>query len=115
MFTYKRFLGSLVFIVSILTVNLLSTYFFDYLLTFKHLENPWKVTMIGMFALVLVLYPAFMWIDDLSEKVTMKYFKAGKSAAGKFFGVLLAFSVAFFVLFVFYFQLWFGFWVWQLI
>lgn len=76
--------------------------------------HPAKTTLIGMLLTAFVLYPAFMWIDDLSEKLTKSYFKAGKNAAGKTIGVLVTFCVAMSVLFLFYLNMWFGMYLWDL-
>lgn len=116
MFSYKKFVGFLVFIISILAVNLINIALTEYLLTFKHYSHPGKITLIGMLILALVLYPAFMWIDDWSERVTLKYFSLGsKSAAGKTVGVIIAFSVVFGILFVCYLHTWFGLFPWDLL
>jgi hypothetical protein len=114
MFTYKKFVNLLVFIVSILTVNLVTDRITNYLLEHKHVTHPAKATAIGMFLTVAVLYPAFMWIGDFGEKVTKNFFKAGKNAAGKTIGVLVTFSVAVGILFLFYLHLWFGLYLWDL-
>jgi hypothetical protein len=115
MFTYKKFVNLLVFIVSILSVNLITDRITNYLLEHKHLTSPAKATLLGMFLTVAVLYPAFMWIDDLAEKIAKNFFKAGKNAAGKTIGVLIAFAVAIGILFLIYLHLWFGLYPWNLI
>jgi hypothetical protein len=114
MFTYRKFVNALVFVVSILTVNLITDRITHYLLKHKHITHPAKATLIGMLLTAIVLYPAFMWIDDLSEKLTKNYFKAGKNAAGKTIGVLITFCIAMSILFLFYLHLWFGLYVWDL-
>lgn len=115
MFTYKKFVNLLVFIISILTVNLITDRITNYLLEHKHITHPAKATMIGMFLTVAVLYPAFMWIDDWGEKITKNFFKAGKNAAGKTIGVLITFSITLGILFLFYLHLWFGLYLWDLL
>lgn len=115
MFTYKKFVNLLVFIVSILTVNLITDRITNYLLEHKNLTHPAKATLIGMFLTVAVLYPAFVWIDDLGEKITKNFFKAGKNAAGKIIGVLITFCIAIGILFLFYLHLWFGLYPWSLL
>ncbi len=112
--TYRKFVNFLIFIISILTVNLVTTVISDYLMRYMHQTHPLKATLIGMVLMVFVLYPAYNWIDDLSEKTTKKIFTAGKNAAGKFFGLLWAFSVAFAILFVCYLNLWFNIKIWKL-
>jgi hypothetical protein len=115
MFTYKKFVNVLVFIVSILSVNLITDRITNYLLLHKHLTNPVKATMIGMFLTVAVLYPAFLWIDDIAEKIAKNFFKAGKNAAGKIIGALITFSITIGILFLFYLHLWFGLYPWSLL
>jgi hypothetical protein len=114
MFSYKKFVNLLAFIVSILTVNLLTDRITGYLLTYRHIVHPAKATAIGMLLTVVVLYPAFTWIEDLSDRFTKKYFKAGKNMAGRTIGISVAFSIAFGILFLCYLNLWFGLMVWEL-
>lgn len=108
MFSYRKFVNLLIFIVTILAVNLITDRITNYLLEHKHLSHPAKATLIGMFLTVAVLYPAFIWLDDLAEKIAKHFFKAGKNAAGKTIGVLITFCVAIGILFLFYLHLWFG-------
>lgn len=115
MFSYRKFVNLLVFIVSILSVNLITDRITNYLLEHKHLTHPAKATAIGMFLTVAVLYPAFIWIDDIAEKVAKNFFKAGKNAAGKIIGVLITFGVVLGILFLFYLHLWFGMYPWDLL
>jgi hypothetical protein len=114
MISYKKFVNALVFLISILTVNLVTDRITTYLLKHKHLTTPAKATIIGMALTALVLYPAFLWIDSMSEKLTKNYFKAGKNAAGKSIGVFITFCLAMGVLFLFYLHLWFGMYFWDL-
>jgi phosphotransferase system glucose/maltose/N-acetylglucosamine-specific IIC component len=55
-----------------------------------------------------VFYPLFAkihgWINTLSKKII----KSGKSVAGKFLGMLLAFLVCFGILFYLYLRMWYG-------
>ncbi len=114
MFSNKKLVNFCIFIISILCVNLINDKVTTYLLEYKHLTHPAKATLIGMLLTAFVLYPAFMWIDDLSEKLTKSYFKAGKNAAGKTIGVLITFCIAMSVLFLFYLNMWFGMFLWDL-
>lgn len=114
MFSHRKFVNFCIFIVSILSVNLAGDAVTDYLLKYKYLTHPAKATLAGMFITALVLYPAFMWIDDLSEKLTKRYFKVGKNAAGKTFGVLITFTIAITILFFLYLKRWFGLYIWDL-
>jgi multidrug efflux pump subunit AcrB len=110
----RKFVNALIFFISILIVNLVTDKITSYLLDHKHIMHPAKATLTGMLIMVCVLYPAFMWIDDLTEKITKSYFKAGKNAAGKTIGVVLTFLMAFGVLFLLYLHQWFGLYIWNL-
>jgi hypothetical protein len=111
---YRKFVNFLVFVVSILIVNLVTTLISDYLMRYKHSVHPLKATLVGMVITVFVLYPAFNWIDDWSAKLSKKVFAAGKNAAGKFLGLFWAFSIAFAILFLCYLNLWFNIKLWDL-
>jgi hypothetical protein len=113
--TNRKFVNALIFFISLLTVNLVTDKITAILLKYKHLTHPAKATAIGMVLTVVVLYPTFMWLDDLTEKITKRYFKAGKSAAGKTLGVIITFCVALGILFILYLHLWFGMYPWQLL
>jgi hypothetical protein len=115
MFSHRKIVNLFVFIISILSVNLITDRITNYLLEHKHMTHPAKATLVGMFLTIAVLYPAFMWIDDLSEKLTKHFFKAGKKAGGKTIGLLIAFSLAIGILFFFYLHLWFGMFIWDLL
>lgn len=108
MFTYRKFVNLLIFIISILAVNLITDRITVFLSGYKYTLHPAKATLVGMAILVFILYPAFNWIDDFCETLTKKYFNAGKNAAGKITGVLLAFVVLIFILFLFYLDLWYN-------
>lgn len=112
--SYKKVLNALVFLVSILFVNILTTFIGDYALNYLHRMHPAKATAIGMAATVFILFPAFTYIDKWSERTTKKLFNAGKNAAGKFIGLLLVFAITLSVLFTVYLKMWFNVWVWQL-
>ena len=110
---YRNLVNFLVFIISILTVNLITTFISDYLMGYMHETHPLKATFIGMLLMVFILYPAYNWIDDVSREITKRVFTAGKNAAGKFLGLLWAFMVAFGVLFICYLNLWFNLSFWN--
>lgn len=114
MMSNRKFVNALIFFISILSVNLVTDKITSWVLGYKHLTHPVKATAIGMILTVCVLYPAFVWLDDLSEKITKRYFKAGKNAAGKTIGVFITFCVAIGILFLFYLHLWFGMYPWDL-
>lgn len=112
--SYRKFASFLIFIISILTVNLITTFISDYLMKYMHLTHPLKATLIGMVLMVFILFPAYNWIDKLSGIITVRIFNAGRNAGGKFLGLLWAFFVAFGVLFLCYLYIWFNIKVWDL-
>lgn len=113
--SYKKVLSTLVFLVSILLVNLITTIATDWGFTWLKNLHPAKATMVGMGATVFILYPAFTYINKWSERVTKKIFNAGKNAAGKFLGLVVVFVLLVFILFAAYLKLWFNLWIWQVI
>lgn len=112
--SYRKFVNFLIFMISILAVNLVTSMISDHLMGYMRALHPVKATLIGMMVMVFVLYPAFNWIDDMSEKMTKQIFAAGKNAGGKFLGLFWAFAVALGVLFCFYLHLWFRLKPWDL-
>lgn len=106
--SYRKFVNFLIFTISILGVNLVTTLISDYLISYMRATHPFKATLVGMVLVVIVLYPAFNWLEGVSEKLAKQIFTAGKNAAGKFLGLLWAFSVAFAILFFCYLKLWFN-------
>jgi hypothetical protein len=112
--SYRKFVNFLIFVISILTVNLITTLITDFLMGYKHATHPLKATLIGMALMIFILYPAYNWIDNISENLTVRIFTAGKNAGGKFLGMLWAFGVAFGILFLCYLHLWFHINIWDL-
>lgn len=105
---YKKLVNYYVFVLSILTVNLLSDKLTSWILNLRFMAHPVKATAIGMGVLVFILYPAYHYIEKWSEQFAKRVFKVGRNAGGKFFGVTLAFLLCLAVLFVLYLQLWWG-------
>lgn len=105
---YKRLVNYYVLILCILTVNLLSDKLTAWIFGFRFMTHPAKATIIGIVVLVFMLYPAYHYLDALSERTALRIFRIGKNAGGKFIGVTLSFLVCLFVLYLFYIQLWFG-------
>lgn len=94
--------------LTILTANLLTTAISNYMISYKNTFKPLIFTLIGMAILVIVFYPLFTkledWVTDLSKKVI----RSGKSVAGKYLGLLLAFIAAMLVLIYFYAKMWYN-------
>ncbi|NJO68738.1 MAG: hypothetical protein HC830_05175 [Bacteroidetes bacterium] len=68
----RKFFGFCVLVITVLVVNLLTGYITDYLLNYKGATNPLKFTAIGMVILVLILYPAFKFLDELVTSLAKK-------------------------------------------
>ena len=94
--------------LTILTANLLTTAVSNYMTGYKNSFRPLTFTLIGMAVIVVVFYPLFMkmeiWVSDFSAKVI----RSGKSLAGKYLGLLLAFTTAIVVLLYFYAKMWYN-------
>jgi len=75
---------------------------------YKSSFRPLTFTLTGMAVIVVVFYPLFMkmeiWVSDFSAKVI----RSGKSLAGKYLGLLLAFTSAIVVLVYFYAKMWYN-------
>jgi hypothetical protein len=93
--------------VTILTANLLTTTIGNYLVTYRNHVRPLAFTLLGMAVIVLVFYPLFakleVWVKGLSMKVVRK----GKSLAGKYLGLVLAFVTCLSVLSYYYAKMWY--------
>lgn len=94
--------------LSILTVELLVTWITGYLATFRSRFDPYTFTLISMGIITVVFYPLFAKLHDAVNTLSRKILKSGKSAGGKFLGILLAFLLCFAVLFYFYLKMWYG-------
>jgi len=112
--TYRKLVNKLVFVISILLVNLVTTIISDQGMFYLKNINVARATLIGMGVSVFFLFPAFTYINGICEKITKHFFKAGKNAAGNFFGILLAVLVLLFLLFLAYLKVWFNIWFWQI-
>ena len=97
-----------VLIITILIVNLLTGYITDYLMNYKGVTNPLKFTAIGMIVLVLILYPAFKFLDQLISAMAKKVMTKGHHMFGKVIGTIIMFAVVLFVLYCVYAKQWFG-------
>jgi len=93
--------------ISILLVNLLTSFITDYFLSYKYTFNPLKFTAIGMLVLIAVFYPAFEYFDRIVERFAAKLLLHGKNVFGRFMGVLLVYIFIMFILFCIYANLWF--------
>lgn len=103
----RRIFNFLVICVTILLVNLLTTLITDYFMSYKNHTNYLKFTAFGMGAIVLVLYPAFEYINRLVEKFTTSFLKKGKNVFGRTLGVYITFCIIIFILYCIYARIWF--------
>jgi hypothetical protein len=104
---YKFFFRFVVATLTILTANLLTNAISDYLVSYKNHFRPVVFTLIGMVIIIVIFYPLFMKLEDLLKYLSVKLVKSGKSAAGKYLGLLLTFLVALLILFYFYAKMWY--------
>lgn len=99
----------LVFVLSILIFELLSSKLSEYILGIKRFsESPYKATLVGMAVIVFVLFPAYKWMNSLVQRFTKKFLTAGKNIAGTYISIFLMFFVCFSVLFLLYLKMWFS-------
>lgn len=105
--SYRKFLKFLVFLLSILTANLVTTIIDDYMMSYKGEFSPVVFTWLGMAVVVAIYYPLFSKIDVWATKFSDSFVKAGKKMTGKKTGAIVAFFVGLLVLYYFYGTLWF--------
>lgn len=104
---YKFLFRFFVITITILTANLLTTALGDYLVTYRNHIRPVVFTFVGMIIIVVVFYPLFTKMEEWVKKISTKFIKTGKSVAGKYLGLFLAFIIAMLVLFYFYGRMWY--------
>ena len=97
----------MVFIVSILTANLVTTWIDDYVITYKDTYKPYIFTWIGMAIVIIVYYPLFSRIDKWSTVLADKFIRFGKKYTGEKTGAFFAFVFLLLLLYYFYGKLWF--------
>lgn len=104
---YRTSFRFAVMTVTILTANLLTSALGSYLVTFKHHARPLAFTLLGMAATVIILYPLFAKLEEWVKKMSMKIMKKGRSMAGKYLGLAIAFLACLAVLSYFYAKMWY--------
>jgi hypothetical protein len=104
---YKFLFRFVVTTLTILTANLLTTAISDYMVTYKYSTKPVAFTFIAMLVIVVVFYPLFIKLEDWVSGISMKFIKSGRSLAGKYLGLILAFIGGMLVLFYFYARMWY--------
>lgn len=104
---YRFLFRFAVMTVTILTSNLLTNAISNYLVTYKNHLRPVTFTLIGMAVIVIVFFPLFAKLDEWVKGISMKIVKKGKSLAGKYLGLTLAFILCLAVLSFFYAKIWY--------
>ena len=104
---YRYFLRFVVMILTILTVNLITSAITNYMVSYKNHYKPVAFTFIGMAITVVILYPFFLKLEDWVKVISVKAVKSGKFVGGKFFGLLLTFMAGLLILFYFYAKMWY--------
>lgn len=76
---------------------------------FNNYKNPYVATLVGMGLVVIIYYPAFLFIDNVASKLTKQYLKASKKVISKksIYGLLVGMIVALVVLYFIFLELWF--------
>lgn len=104
----RRIFNFFVLVITILLVNLLTTFIADYLMEYKGNINPLKFTAIGMGIIVIIFYPAFEYLNGIVEKFTTRFLKKGNNLFGRTLGVYITFIALLFILYSIYAHIWFN-------
>jgi hypothetical protein len=104
---YRKVFRFVVFTLTILTANLLSDFLSNYLVSFKNHYKPIPFTLLAMGVIVIIFYPSLQILDHWIAKFSKNIVETGKSLAGKYFGLLLAFIIALLILMYLYLQVWY--------
>jgi len=112
---YRYSFRFVVMSITILTANLLTTAISSYLVTFKNHVRPLTFTLIGMAVIVLIFYPLFAKLEEWVKRISMKIIKKGKSLAGKYLGLALAFFACIAVLCYLYARMWYHIDLWHIL
>jgi hypothetical protein len=101
--------------ITILTANLITTAIGNYLVSYKNHMRPLSFTLAGMAVTVLIFYPLFAKLEEWVKSLSVKLVKKGKSLAGKYLGLVLAFIACICVLSYFYCKMWYHIDLWKVI
>ena len=104
---YSKLFKLVIAAITILTINLLTTYLINYMINYKTHYNPLTYTLIEMGIMVLIFYPLFTKMEDWLNVLSAKIARKGRSFAGKYLGLLLTFVVCISVLLCLYAKLWY--------
>ena len=105
---YKRIFNLMVLMISVLIVNLLTSYITHRIVHYKTDINPYKFTAIAMFALVFILVPSYRYMSSKIEVLVARFLVSGTNSLGKTLGLLFSFSLVAGVLFLIYLYHWFN-------
>ncbi len=98
----------MVLMISVLIVNLLTSYITHRIVHYKTDINPYKFTAIAMFALVFILVPSYRYMSSKIEVLVARFLVSGTNSLGKTLGLLFSFSLVAGVLFLIYLYHWFN-------
>ncbi len=101
---YRKIFKFVVFTLTILTANLFTDFIGNYLDSFKKLYPPFWFTLLKMGIIVIIFYPSFQILEHWIGKFSKNVIETGKSLAGKYTGLLLAFVICMIVLIYCYLQ-----------
>lgn len=101
--------------ITILTANLITTAIGNRLVTYKNHMRPLSFTLIGMAVTVLVFYPLFAKLEEWVKSLSVNLVKKGRSLAGKYLGLALAFFACICILSFFYCRMWYHINLWHVL
>jgi hypothetical protein len=104
---YRYFFRFVVTTLTILTANLLTTAISDYMISYRNHLKPVTFTLIAMGIIVVIFYPLFTKMEDWVKTLSLRVIKSGKSVAGKYMGLTLAFLAGVSILCYFYAKQWY--------
>lgn len=98
----------MVLMISVLTLNLLTSFITKQIINYKSDINPYKFTGIAMLTLVFILVPAYSYMKIKIELLVARVLVSGSNSFGKTIGLLFSFTLIFGILFSIYLNQWFG-------
>ena len=104
---YRYFFRFVVTTLTILIANLLTTAISDYMISYKNHIKPVTFTLLAMGIIVVVFYPLFTKLEEWVKTLSVKVIKSGKSVAGRYLGLTMAFLASLAVLCYFYAKMWY--------
>lgn len=105
---YRHLFRFAVTTLTILTANLITTAISDYVIGYRNNFKPLVFTLLGMGLIVLIFYPLFMKVNEWVNGLSVRIIRSGRSLAGKYLGLILAFISALGILTYFYARMWYN-------